>query len=320
MRDSTDTEAADSGTQGLITTDTAGRRTGQPTETDRAGASARRHLLAQIRISLETEREPGAALPSLTDQGEDALVQAIMRHRLAAFLHPAIESGRIPEPLPVDLPGLCRQAYFTVLRRNLVSLELGEAILQRATERGLRATPRGPWAWMRGHEPLHPDPGQRPIDGLYVSAPAEDRAQVRDVARSFGFQESTNAEGKEAGVLWRQEGRMRLPLQVGVANPPPRPVATFVDAVRGLSAVGFTRWLGLLDIHRLVVRGKLDWEPAFAEASRRGLVRPAMSSLRLARELLGTPVPWELLRRAPAPRSRTRHDAFSSTSWLRGNP
>ncbi len=320
MRDLTDTNRVSSSARELSSGDRALASPQQHSDTDRAAASARRHLLAQIRISLGTEREAGAPLPSLTDPAEDALVQTIMRHRLAAFLHPAIESGQIPEPLPVDLPGLCRQAYFTVLRRNLVSLELGEVILQRATERGLRATPRGPWAWMRGHEPLHPDPGQRPIDGLYLSVSAEDRAQLRDVARSFGFQEASTNEGNEAGVLWRQEGRMRLPLQIGVGAPPPRPVAAFVDAVRGLSAVGFTRWLGLLDIHRLVVRGNLDWEPAFAEASRRGLVRPATSSLRLARELLGTPVPWELLRRAPTPRPRARHDGSSSTLWLRGNP
>ena len=107
-----------------------------------AAAGARRHLLHRMREALGTAGN--RPLPPLPAVAEEAFVCAIMRHRVAALLHPALEQELIAGELPVDVPGLCRQAYFTILRRNLVTLEHGEALLALTGEAGIEAHPRGP--------------------------------------------------------------------------------------------------------------------------------------------------------------------------------
>ena len=95
----------------------------------REAARALLHLQAQLRCALYgcgTGRLAQAGHPApLSAAGEEALARAVMRVRVAAFLHPALEAGRVPVRLPAEYPGLCRQAYFGVLRRNLVLLDVG---------------------------------------------------------------------------------------------------------------------------------------------------------------------------------------------------
>lgn len=263
----------------------------------RSESEGRRHLLTLVRQALGTEARPVRPEPRLTDMGEECFVRGLMRHRLAALLHPALEDGRLPGwRLPVDAPGLCRQAYFGVLRRNVAALDVGEALLQQMDGAGLRAMPRGPWAWLRGHRPLVGDPGVRPVDGLVVSVACEDRATARDLATSLGFSRT-----RPDGVMLRRIGRVELSLALDLAPPPPRNAAPFVDAVAALANDSFRRWLGLVDVHRFVASGA-PVGPALAEADARGLARPARAALRLVRDLLASPVPDAALGLAPPER------------------
>ena len=282
----------------------------------RAESEGRRHLLTLVRQALGTQPTEAAPARRLSDIGEECFVRGLMRHRVAALLHPALEDGRLQGwRLPVDAPGLCRQAYFGVLRRNVVALELGEALLQRTDEAGLRAMPRGPWAWLRGHRPLYADPGVRPVDRLVVNASREDHPMLRDLARSFGFDRV-----RSDGALVRHIGRVELLLDLDAAPPPRKQAAPFVDAVSALAALRFRRWLGLVDVHCFVASGA-PLGVALAEADVRGLARPARAALRLARDLLSTPVPEEALGLAhPEHRPGSAHRVTSLAHAARENP
>ncbi|MBW2244310.1 MAG: hypothetical protein JRH01_20190 [Deltaproteobacteria bacterium] len=209
----------------------------------------------------------------------------MMRHRLAAFLHPALESGLLGEELPIDFVGLCRQAYFTTLRRNLVAMDVGEALLTSLGHRGLSAEPRGPWALVRGGDPVHPDPGERPIGPLELALPGEQEPELRDLARGFGF------EARDASpFIWKTLGRMELALQLRTEAPATEPYAPILDAAAGLERSRFRCWVGLLDVHRLVVTGGFSPAALEREAIQAGLSRAVGSSMRLARSVLATPV------------------------------
>lgn len=250
-------------------------------------AAARRHLLHCLREALGTAgRRPIAPLPALA---EEAFVCAIMRHRVGALLHPALEQERIDGDLPADVPGLCRQAYFTILRRNLVTLEHGEALLALAGEAGIEAHARGPWGWLRGEARLYSDPGVRPADGLEVGVRRADEPELRDLARRLGFATVPEPEAGAPWLLWKTVGRLRLPLQIRAGAPEGASEALF-DAVRGLQRVRFARWLGLVDIHQWVLQHGSPDEALRAEARGRRVERGLSAALRLARELLGTPV------------------------------
>ncbi len=246
---------------------------------------AREVLVQALRRALGTA-SAGTA-PRLRDgTHEELLVQAVMRHRVAAFLHPALEQGFLGTALPIDFVGLCRQAYFTTLRRNLVTLEVGEALLGLAAERGLATAPRGPWSLLRGSAPVHPDPGERPVDRLELSFPAEAEVELRDVARGLGF-----GLRQESRVLWRPIGRWDLALQLHPGRPAADATDHLLDAAAGLGRDRFGRWVGLLDIHRLIVRNDVEPSELARRARLAGRGRALDSSLRLARSVLATPVP-----------------------------
>jgi hypothetical protein len=217
------------------------------TEPPAVSAAARRHLMIRVREALGTGPAGGPA--RLPEAAEEAFVCAIMRHRIAALLYPAIEEGRIAGELPVDVPGLCRQAYFTILRRNLVTLEHGEALLTVAREAGLELQPRGPWAWLQGDTRLFADPGVRPADGLRFAVAPCDRPEFVDLARRLGFAAAPGPDGGDPAVLWKTIGRLRLPIEVDVGPSPSSVSAALFDAVSGLERVRYARWLGLIDVH-----------------------------------------------------------------------
>ncbi|MCP5056273.1 MAG: nucleotidyltransferase family protein [bacterium] len=268
--------------------------------------SARQVLVRLLRRALDrgvgnTGGSSGAQLRIRGGADEELLVRSVMRHRVAAFLHPALEEGLLGEELPIDFVGLCRQAYFTTLRRNLVAMDVGEALLSVLEDRGLSAVPRGPWALARGSAPVHHDPGERPIGPLELALPAEVELEVRDVARGFGF------EARDAGgVVWKSMGRMDLALQLRRNAPGSGAYASLLDAAAGLERDRFQCWVGLLDVHRLVVAGGFSPYLLGRQAKKEGLGRAVGSSLRLARSVLATPVPAPWRARAHQHRDRGR--------------
>ncbi|MCP3987202.1 MAG: nucleotidyltransferase family protein [bacterium] len=243
-----------------------------------------RRALGNGVVGAQDPAGPGLRIRSGAE--EDRLVHAVMRHRLAAFLHPALESGVLGEELPIDFVGLCRQAYFVTLRRNLVGMDVGEALLEGLRQRGLAAAPRGPWALLRGPSPVHPDPGERAMGLLALSVATADEPEVRDVARGLGF------EPRGAGqVVWKRMGRMDLALRLHTRAPAAGHCGPLLDAAAGLERHHFRCWVGLLDIHRLVIAGGFSPRALERGARREGLERAMGSSLRLARCVLETPVP-----------------------------
>lgn len=256
------------------------------------GHGAREVLVQLLRRALAGQQgAQGNPWPRVRDGAEEELlVQAVMRHRLAAFLHPALESDAVCEELPIDFIGLCRQAYFATLRRNLVAMEVGDALLEALAQRGLSAAPRGPWALNYGLDPVHPDPGERPIDQLELMLPAAEEPEVREVARALGFEPRG-----EARSVWRRLGRMDLALRLRFGEPVAGPHGHLLDAAAALERNHFRRWVGLLDVHRLVDEGDLAPLALELQAARAGLDRALGSSLRLARSVLGTqvPAPWQ---------------------------
>lgn len=279
-------------------------------------AEARGHLVALLRAGAAWRGEE-APLVDFVDAAkpvDDELVRLMMRHRVAAYLHPLLDAQPDPDALPVELSALCRQVYFAVLRRNAVTLDVGEALLAELSRVGIQAAARGPWAALRGEAPAYGDPGRRPIDGLVVSVPASARCQVRDVARGLGFDERRHQEANDAR-LWRRMGRLRLSLDICVAAQEEGPHRLLLDAVHSLVEGRFGRWIGLLDLHHLIDRSRqpTDWAGLREAAEAEGLARDLVRALRLARGLLGTRVPEGSV---PAPRRltgrRPRHLAHSS--------
>lgn len=275
-------------------------------DTTDSRTSARQVLVQLLRLALDrgagnTGGSSGAELRIRGGADEELLVRSVMRHRVAAFLHPALEAGLLGEELPIDFVGLCRQAYFTTLRRNLVGMDVGEALLSVLEHRGLSAVPRGPWALVRGSAPVHPDPGERPIGPLELALPAEAEFEVRDVARGFGF------EARDAGgVVWKSMGRTDLALQLRTKALGSGPYASLLDAAAGLERNRFRCWVGLLDVHRLVMAGGFSPYSLERQARQDGLGRAVGSSLRLARSVLATPVPAPWRARAHPYRDRGR--------------
>ncbi len=286
-------------------------------------ARARRTLVALLRAgaACRGEEAPLIDLGDAAKPVDDELVRLMMRHRVAAYLHPLLDAQPDPDVLPVELSALCRQVYYAVLRHNAVGLEVGEALLDHMARDGIDAVPRGPWAVLRGANPVHEDPGRRPLDGLVVSLPPEGQARARDLARGLGFEEPRGQAGIDAR-LWRRIGRLRLPLEFRVAPPPDPLVRGLFDAVQALAEARFGRWIGLLDVHHLMGAGlpPLGGPELRARFAREGAERDLVRALRLTRELLGTRLPADSVPPARGLRTKAQPRVRESSTYIGVNP
>ena len=287
---------------------------------------------------------------------EEATVLALARrHRVAPLLHLGFAKGAIGDLLPASFREQCRGIYDATLRRNTVALEIGSCVLTELASGGIPAAPLKGWALVDGHSRAHQDRGARPIDEMALMVRRQDLEPAREALGSLGFDPVTDRTtariGGDSGVAFhRCVGGTHLFLELhhawagvpGLLREPALSGDRFLDAfcekARGregfvvptrlgqllfvaahAASHAFGQWIWLIDIHRLLTGAPLEWEELLRSARQLRVGRAVCDGLAAARELLGTPVPKEVLSElAPEPMSRPLlHSVASGWSWYR---
>lgn len=275
--------------------------------------------------------EPLADAPSL----DPAAVLALAAHeRLAPLLHLGCISGRIDAPLPDSFRGACEAAYYRTLRRNRQSLASGKRILDSLRASGISAAPTDGWAVIGGPFRYYEDPGCRPLDSLELMVRESDRERAESVLSEIGFQRA--AEPRDRELSFRSDDvdpdlhlDLRWGWQGSVGSSEPISVTgdQFLDSLCDTTVSGYHRpgritnlvvasiraathtvgrWVWLNDVHRVITAVPMDWSELVETARSWRVSAPVYASLVATRELFGTPIPREVLRRlSPGPvRSR----------------
>jgi hypothetical protein len=291
---------------------------------------ARRWLAHLVRVAAGSIR-PGTPFDE-TFAFEEATVLALARrHRVAPLLHLGFAKGMIGDPLPASFREQCRDLYAATLRKNTVALEIGSCVLTELASGGIPAAPFKGWALVDGLSPAYDDPGARPVDELALMVRCQDLERVREVLESLGFDPVTDrtaarlAGGREV-AFHRCVGGTHLFLELhcawagvqGLLREPAlsgdRFLDSFCEKLRGregfviptrlgqllfvtthAASHAFGQWIWLLDIHRLLTTAPLEWEELVRSACQLRVGRAVCDGLAAARDLLGTPVPKEVL-------------------------
>ncbi len=267
----------------------------------------------------------------------EALHVLARRHRLSPLLHRGVGAGRIADPLPDPLRRALAADHAGALRKNVVNLELGARVLRRLAAAGITAAPLKGWALVEGPGRVYADPGERPMDDLdLIVARADVEAAETELAGEGFAPVGTRRSARLAGghemawhrrlggvdcfveLHWAWAGSESLMRGFALSGERflaegcapvgadgtfwPRPAAHLVFVAVHAARHAFSRWLWLLDLHRLVEAGGFEWRAVLAAATRWRARRPLWAGLHAARELFRTPVPKEVLRAlAPGP-------------------
>lgn len=308
-----------------------------------------RRWLAHLLRAAEGAVLPGEPFDDEFPFEEAAVLRGAVRERVAPLIHRASSEHRLGDPLPRDFRSECERLYYGTLRKNAVALEVGEALLHSLASEGIEAAPLKGWAFTSGPAPLYADPGVRPMDDLDLIVRPEEREKAGAALARCGFALATGGAaalrgGHEvafhrelAGVHlfvelhWAWAGPESLMREFAVAGD------RFLDELCEPTREGFrrptwtgallfaavhaarhalSRWIWLVDVHRLLLRRELSWEEVAEAAVRWRVRRPLYAALAATRELLRTPVPKELLAAlAPGPlRRRLLHRSLAASA------
>lgn len=298
---------------------------------------ARRWLAHLLRASAGSIR-PGDPFDDELPLDPAALRTLALRHRVAPLLHRGLSTGAIGDPLPTRLREALRHDYYATLRKNVIALELGAALLRDLAGASVAAAPLKGWALVDGPDAVYPDAGVRPMDDLDLIVSRHDCERAGEVLRDHGYAHvGTRTAARLAGghemafhrrvagvnlfveLHWAWAGSESLmrgfavsgeqfldelcepvAAQDGTLRPSRLGHLLFV-AVHGARHT-FSRWIWLVDLHRLVESGALSWDVLLRHAAAYRCRRPLYAGLAAARELLRTPVPKEVLAAlAPGP-------------------
>ncbi len=297
---------------------------------------ARRWLAHLVRVAAGSVR-PGDRFDDQLPLDPAAVRALALRHRVAPLLHRGLVDGRVADPLPEGLREALRRDYYATLRKNVIALELGAALLTDLDAAGVAAAPLKGWALAEGPGAVYPDAGVRPMDDLDLIVGRHDCDRASRVLREHGFAPvQTRAAARLAGgheiafhrriagvnlfveLHWAWAGSESL--MRGFAVSGEQFLAGLCESGKGgvglaPSRVGhllfvavhaarhaFSRWIWLLDLHRLVESGLLDWADLLSQAEAYRCRRPLYAGLAATRELLRTPIPKEVLAElAPGP-------------------
>ena len=285
------------------------------------------------------------------------VAELALRHRVAGLVHRGLAEGRIADALPSAFRERCRQVYFATLRKSTVAVEVGSAVLDALAEAGVAAAPLKGHALLDGPEAVYEDPGVRPLDDVDLIVARADLERAAGVLAELGFRpiagraDARLAGGHElalhrtvAGIQlfvelhWAWAGSESLLRDFGLSGE--RFLAEYCDESRGgrlhpgrvghllfvavhAARHAFSRWIWLVDLHRLVECGPpLDWDAVVAAARALRVRRPLYAGLLAARELLRTPVPKETLAAlAPGPlRRQLLHRSLAASGAAASTP
>ena len=305
---------------------------------------ARRWLAHLLRAAVGSIR-PGDPFDDELPLDPAALRTLALRQRVAPLLHRGITTGAIGDPLPSSLTEALRRDYYATLRKNVIALELGAALRTDLAGAGVPAAPLKGWALLDGPHAVYSDAGVRPMDDLDLIVARRDCDRASEVLRDHGFAPvGTRAAARLAGgheiafhrriagvnlfveLHWAWAGSESLmrgfavsgeqfldelcdsaPATGATAHGGPWPSRLghlLFGAVHG-ARHAFSRWIWLVDLHRLVESGPLPWVALLRHAAAYRCRRPLYAGLAAARELLRTPVPKEVLAAlAPGPLRR----------------
>jgi len=284
----------------------------------------------EARLLVESAREPAGGDPEEIRLAASAVrdwarvASLATRHRVASYVLRALRTS------PVDIPtaavdalnaGVIEQAARTTLNDRLLG-----AVLPALSARGVRTILlKGP-ALARS---VYPEPELRPYDDLdLLVRPCDERSAAGAVATLDLVESGDEPPGSRppgtAAFHRRFEGSGGLTLlelhtdclQLGIepvaeegrwarAVPVPglpgalmlSPADSVVHLAVHAQKHGFARLVHLKDLD-LTVRGApdLDWGRVIAAAREEGVLVPVWYALRMARDMLGTPVPPTSLR------------------------
>jgi hypothetical protein len=295
-----------------------------------------RRWLAHFVHASETVEAVAAPVDSLEDASsfDPAAVLALAFHEgVAPLLHLGCVNGRILAPLPDSFRGACEAAYYRNLRNNIRTLKSGKRILDALRAASISAAPTDGWAVMGGPFRYYDDPGSRPLENLELMVRESEREQAESVLADIGFQRV--AEERDSELSFRNgdvDPDLHLDLRWGwqgsVGSNEPISVSgdQFLDRLCDTTVLGYHRparvtnlvvasiraatqpmrsWIRLDDIHRVITAVPMNWDELVTTAQRWRVRAPVYASLVATRELFGTPIPREVLRRlSPGPLRR----------------
>jgi hypothetical protein len=203
-----------------------------------------------------------------------------------------------------------------------------------------------------GRSAVYPDPGMRPMDDLDLMVAADERGLAAAVLETLGFvpvQSPRARAGLYSGghevAFHKRSGDIELFVELHWASAGPESLLRGMilcgehflrtQCVRDESSgrreptrIGnllfaavhgarhaYERWIWLLDLHRLLTTGPLDWESVVRAARALRVRGPLYAGLVATRELLRTPVPKEVIASlAPGPvRRRLLHRSLAAS-------
>ena len=292
-------------------------------------APARRSLARFIHAS-EAVEAPDDVLADASSFDPAAVLALAFHEGVAPLLHLGFVNGRIRVPLPDSFHGACEAAYYRNLRQNIRTLKSGKRILDALRAASISAAPIDGWAVMGGPFRYYEDPGSRPLESLELMVRESERERAESVLANIGFQRVAEPRDSELSFRngdsdpdlhldlrwgWQGSGRSNEPISISGDqfldrlcdttvlgyHRPARITNLVVASIRAAThTVG--RWIWLDDIHRVITAVPMNWDELVMIARRWRVRAPVYASLVATRELLGTPIPREVLRRlSPGP-------------------
>jgi hypothetical protein len=279
-----------------------------------------------------------------------AAVLALASHeRLTPLLHLGCISGRIDAPLPDSFRGACEAAYYRTLRQNIQTLKRGKRILDSLRAASISAAPTDGWAVMGGPFRYYEDLGSRPLESLELMVRESDRERAESVLADIGFERV--AQPRDSELSFRNDDTqpdlhldLRWGWQGSAGSEEPISVTgdQFLDRLCDTTVSGYHRpgritnlviasiraathtvgrWVWLNDIHRVITAVPMDWDDLVTTARRWRVRAPVYASLVATSELLGTPIPRQVLRRlAPGPvRRHLLHRSLAASQGKRSS-
>jgi hypothetical protein len=302
-----------------------------------------RRWLAQFVHASEAVEAPVDLSADTASFDPDAVLALAFHEGVAPLLHLGCINGRIQAPLPDSFRGACEAAYYRNLRRNIRTLKSGKRILDALRAASISAAPTDGWAVMGGPFRYYEDSGSRPLESLELMVRESDRERAESVLADIGFQRVAEARDSELSLRndnadpdlhldlrWGWQGSVASNEAISVSGD------QFLDRLCDTTVLGFHRparvtnlvvasiraathtmgrWVWLGDIHRVITAVPMNWEELVTTAQRWRVRAPVYASLVATRELMGTPIPREVLRRlSPGPvRRRLLHRSLAAS-------
>jgi hypothetical protein len=302
-----------------------------------------RRWLAQFVHASEAAEAPVDLSADTASFDPDAVLALAFHEGVAPLLHLGCINGRIQVPLPDSFRGACEAAYYRNLRRNIRTLKSGKRILDALRAASISAAPTDGWAVMGGPFRYYEDSGSRQLESLELMVRESDRERAESVLADIGFQRV--AEARDSELSFRNDDAdpdlhldLRWGWQASVGSNEPLSISgdQFLDRLCDTTVLGFHRparitnlvvasiraathtmgrWIWLGDIHRVITAVPMNWEELVTTAQRWRVRAPVYASLVATRELMGTPIPREVLRRlSPGPvRRRLLHRSLAAS-------